>query len=122
MENSNRNDPRFTGQRPDFAQQLQDLTGRVHGARMVANAIIEGQEAKKELVRMGKLHEVALRIAETRKSLEGEADKLSTRLDDLSKKAPAAFGHANALLDSHNADIDAMESELRQLSNLPLDK
>ncbi len=71
---------------------------------------------------MGKLQEVAQRIADTRKKLEAEADKLAGKLDGLDAKAPAAFERGNAIIDQHGADIDAMDSELRQLSNLPLDK
>jgi hypothetical protein len=66
----------------------------------------------------GKLHSIAQRIAATKKSLDNQADQLAARLDDLDKKAPDAFKSANALIDQHNTDIDAMEAELRQLSNL----
>src|SRR5690242_13305131 len=71
-------------------------------------------------LKMGKLASVAQRIAETRKKLESEADKLAGRLDDMDKKAPEAFNRAHTILDSHNADIDDMDAELRQLSNIPL--
>ena len=69
---------------------------------------------------MGKLQEVALRIKQTKAHLESEADKLLTRLDGIDKKAPSAFDRGNAILDQHNTDLDAMDSELRQLSNIPL--
>lgn len=71
---------------------------------------------------MGKLAAVAQRIGETRKKLESEADRLALRLDDMDKKAPAAFDRAHSIIDQHNTDLDSMESELRQLSNLPLEK
>ncbi len=69
---------------------------------------------------MGKLQEVAQRIAATQKKLNEEADRLSGRLDEVDKKAPAAFERGHQILTQHNADLDAMENELRQLSNLPL--
>ena len=65
----------------------------------------------------GKLHGIAQRIAATKKSLDDQADKLAQRLDDLDKKAPEAFTKASALIEQHNTDIDAMEGELRQLTN-----
>lgn len=68
---------------------------------------------------MGKLHLVAQRIGDTRKRLDAEADKLAAKLDSLDAKAPEAFSRADAIIASQNADIDNMESELRQLSNLP---
>lgn len=74
----------------------------------------------KELNSMGKLHQVAQRIADTKKKLEAEADKLNEKLDGLDAKAPDAFAKGHAIIEQHNADVDAMESELRQLSNLPL--
>ena len=70
---------------------------------------------------MGKLQEVALRIKQTKAHLEFEADKLLTRLDGIDQKAPSAFDRGNAILDQHNTDLDAMDSELRQLSNIPLE-
>jgi uncharacterized phage infection (PIP) family protein YhgE len=71
--------------------------------------------------KMGKLQSVAQRIAATKQSLEAEADKLAGRLDEIDKKAPQAFQRGHDILSQHNADLDAMESELRQLSNLPLE-
>jgi len=69
---------------------------------------------------MGKLQSVAERIRDTKRRLEGEADNLAKKLDALEAKAPAAFDRGHQVLDQHNADLDAMDSELRQLSNLPL--
>ncbi len=69
---------------------------------------------------MGKLQEVAQRIAATQKLLNSEADRLAERLTEVEKKAPQAFDRGHQILNQHNADLDAMESELRQLSNLPL--
>src|SRR5512139_4023254 len=71
---------------------------------------------------MGKLQSVAQRIADVKKQLEDEADKLATKVEGLVAKAPAAFDRGHAILDQHSADVDAMESELRQLSNLPLEQ
>lgn len=67
---------------------------------------------------MGKLQEAAHRIAAKKKELEGEADKILNRLTDIDKKGPAIFDRANKIVDGHNADLDAMDLELRQLSNL----
>ncbi len=70
--------------------------------------------------RMGKLQEVAQRIAATQKRMNDEADKLASRLNEMDGKIPAAFERGHAIVNQGHADIDAMEAELRQLSNLPL--
>ena len=112
--------PDFSHLPPDFTRQLQAKTEDFKSAQVITRALVEGEQAKKALASMGKLHQVAQRIASTKKTLEAQADKLALRLDELDKKGPDAFGNANAILDQHHADLDAMESELRQLSNLPL--
>lgn len=70
---------------------------------------------------MGKLHEVAERIKRTKASLESEADKLMAKLDGVDKKAPDAFSRGHAVIDQQSSDIDTMDAELRQLSNIPLE-
>lgn len=50
-----------------------------------------------------------------------EADKLAAKLDGLDQKAPESFARAHQVIEQHSADIDAMDGELRQLSNLPLE-
>lgn len=42
-------DPRFTGRRPDFAQQVEHYTAKLHSLRVVTTALLEGEQAKKEL-------------------------------------------------------------------------
>ena len=71
--------------------------------------------------KMGKLQAVAQRIRQTKLGLELEADRLAAKLDELDKKAPAAFERGHSIISQHNADVDAMDAELRQLSNLPLE-
>ena len=67
---------------------------------------------------MGKLQEAAQRIKAKKLELENEADKILGRLSDIDKKGPTIFDRANKIVDGHNADLDAMDNELRQLSNL----
>lgn len=68
---------------------------------------------------MGKLQSLAQRIAQTKQNLEAQADKLSPKLDAIDQRAPDVFAHAQSVIGQQSADIDAMESELNQLSNLP---
>jgi hypothetical protein len=93
--------------------KLQNDTSRIQSAQVIAKAL-NGK-------RMGKLHDVAQRVAQTRQRLSDEADKIAARLDQIDQKAPNAFANAHSILDQHNSDLDAMETELRQLSNIPLD-
>ena len=67
---------------------------------------------------MGKMHEAALRIKAKKAELEAEADKILSRLDGLDAKSPEIFDRAGKIIAAQSADIDAMDSELRQLSNL----
>ena len=101
--------------------KLENQIYRIQQGQTIARALVEGNQAKAELRRMGKLQAVAERIKDTKAKLEAEADKLASRLDDLDKKAPAAFDRGHSFLDAQHADLTAMEAELRQLSNLPLD-
>lgn len=67
---------------------------------------------------MGKLQEAAARIKAKKLELEGEADKILGRLSEIDAKQPDVFDRANKIVSQHHADLDAMDSELRQLSNL----
>lgn len=100
---------------PEFLQalrlKLEGDTERIQSAQVIARAIIDGRK-------MGKLSAVAQRISDTRRKLDDEADRLANRLDGLDKKAPEAFAVAHSVVDSQHADLDGMEAELRQLSNL----
>ncbi len=67
---------------------------------------------------MGKLQEAAARIKAKKLELEGEADKILARLSEIDNKQPEVFDRANKIVSQHHADLDAMDNELRQLSNL----
>ncbi len=68
---------------------------------------------------MGKLHLVAQRTKELKTKLDAEGDKMLAKLDSIDAAAPAAFANAHAVIDSQKSDIENMESELKQISNLP---
>lgn len=67
---------------------------------------------------MGKLSAIADRIRDTKTRLDMEADKLATRLDDIDQAAPVAFSRGHAFLTAQAAEVDEIESILRELSNL----
>ena len=69
---------------------------------------------------MSKLAAIAERIKDTKTRLDAEADKLAERLDAVDAKAPGAFDGAHAFLAKQDAEIQAIEDTMRQLSNLPL--
>ena len=68
---------------------------------------------------MGKPTSLAQRIAQTKKHIEDQSDALALKLDALDKKIPEAFGHADHVISQHSGEVDAMDAEMRQLSNLP---
>src|SRR5262245_17975926 len=63
---------------------------------------------------MSKLAAVAERIAQTRRWLDQEADRLAARLDQIEKRAPAAIQNAHRLLDGQQRDLDAIEQMVQQ--------
>ena len=63
---------------------------------------------------MSKLAQVAERIAQTRRWLDQEADRLAARLDQIEKKAPAAFQNAHRILDEQQRGLDATELMVQQ--------
>jgi hypothetical protein len=63
---------------------------------------------------MSKLAQVAERIAQTRRWIEQEADRLAARLDQIEKRAPAAFQNAHRILDEQQRDLDATEQMVQQ--------
>jgi len=63
---------------------------------------------------MSKLAAVAERLAETRRWLDQEADRLAARLDQLEKRAPAAIQTAHRLLDEHQRGLEDTERMVQQ--------
>lgn len=113
-------DPRFTGERPDFTSYIRELTTRVSSARVVAQAIVEGQEAKAELKRMASLASIAERIKEKKIAHAAKADEWAKRLDEVDKREPDAFKIGDAAVAEREQDLTSLENDLRVLSNLPL--
>jgi hypothetical protein len=70
---------------------------------------------------MSKLASVTERIRETKQMLDEEGDKLMVRLDQVQAAAPATLARAHTVIDQQVADVGALEAELRQLSNAPLE-
>ena len=66
---------------------------------------------------MSKLAAVAERLAQTRRWLDQEADRLAARLDQLERRAPAAIQHAHRILDEQQKDLEATEQMIQQMVN-----
>ena len=102
------------------ASDIRRMTETVSSIRTVVNAIVEGQQAKAELKRMGNLAGIADRIKAKKEAHSAKADEWAKRLDEVDKREPQAFAVADAAIAEREADIAAMENDLRALSNLPL--
>ena len=63
---------------------------------------------------MSKLAEVAERLAETRRWLDQEADRLAARLDQLERRAPKAIQNAHRLIDEQLRGLDETERMVQQ--------
>lgn len=66
---------------------------------------------------MSKLADVAERLAETRRWLDQEAERLAARLDQLEKRAPIAIQTAHRLLDEQLRGLDTTEKMVQQWLN-----
>jgi hypothetical protein len=66
---------------------------------------------------MSKLAAVAERLAQTRRWLDQEADRLAARLDQLERRAPAAIQNAHRILDEQQRELDATEQMVAQWLN-----
>jgi hypothetical protein len=58
---------------------------------------------------MSKLAAVAERLAQTRRWLDQEVDRLAARLDQLEKRAPVAIQNAHRILDDQQRDLETTE-------------
>jgi hypothetical protein len=113
--------PDFTKPAPDFLKQdIERLTNNVKSARVIAQAIVEGQQAKAELQRMVSLAAVADRIKSKREAHIAKADEWAKRLDAIDKQEPQAFAIGEAAIAEREADMKSLENDLKALSNLPL--
>ena len=70
--------------------------------------------------RMSKLKEAADRIAQTKKQNDSDGDELMALMDEIEKLRPVAKATAKQFLADQKSDLGAIESTLRQLTNLPL--
>ncbi len=106
---SKRSDPRFTGERPDFAEQVNHHLDRLRGLRIVTTAIIEGEQAKK-----------ALRMDGSGKMLiKGLSEAMAAARKSIAaaRVAPAALQKAAADLkstcDELTAQVSAMHEDIK---------
>ena len=67
---------------------------------------------------MSKLAEIAPTMAVLKAKLEGRAAKLLERITSADRASETGFAIAERHLDTHEAELRAMEAELRQLGNL----
>lgn len=102
----------------DFRQKI-EANDRKYGSHSMSwdGQICRVGWADHKEVRMGKLSEIGQRMAKAKAMVAAEADKLAAKIDAFEHKVPETFANANKILDQHSADIDAMDSELRQLTN-----
>lgn len=68
---------------------------------------------------MSKIAEVAPAMSALKTRLEQRAAKLLERVAAADRSSEASYSIADQHLDAHEADLRVMESELRQLGNLP---
>jgi hypothetical protein len=67
---------------------------------------------------VSKASSLAARIADTKKRFEAEQDKIAARLDAFDHKSPDVIARASSIVEGQHSEIDTLDAELRQLSNL----
>lgn len=108
--------PDFSRPRPDFAQKLKEIKSH----RIIANALIEGEQAKKVLRTMSvmdKLDLIDQKHAEFEAGLDKDAQALLERYDALDKKKDKVFQRRNSVVDVREKKFDDMDAALDRLSN-----
>ena len=98
-----------------YQQTLDSAVNQINEAHRVVDQIIHDPLPVRKP--MGKLAEAAERIRAAKKKLDAEGDALIAKLGDLEGQAPGVFNAAHGAIGAQKADLDALESELRQLSN-----
>jgi cell pole-organizing protein PopZ len=98
-----------------FQQNLDSAANQINRAHKIVDQIIHDPLPVRKP--MGKLAEAAERIRAAKKKLDAEGDALIAKLGDLEGQAPGVFNAAHGAISAQKADLDALESELRQLSN-----
>ena len=68
---------------------------------------------------MSRIAEVAPAMSALKRKLEARAEELLARMSKAEVMAAGAYDIAHKHLDANEAELKAMESELRQLGNLP---
>jgi hypothetical protein len=104
-------------------QQIATGTDYLRSARIVQAALIEGEQVQAELRRLGvsRFGSLADRIKTKQESREAWAEGVHKRLDAIDAKEPGILAATEKhVTESIEAEIDAMEAELRKLGNLPL--
>jgi hypothetical protein len=96
---------------------LQAETEKIKSVRVVAQALVEGQQAKAELKRMASLASVSDRIKAKKALYAKNAEAWGARLDRLDKLEPDAFAATEAAIAAHETDLAGMEADMRALTN-----
>lgn len=70
---------------------------------------------------MSKLSALTEALADTTKMLDGEADKVMVLLQQTNESAPKAFERATNYVLSKRQEVEDINAQLKQLTNLPLE-
>lgn len=91
-------------------------------AQEIAGDLIKAHTGQPEVRAriMSKLSAIADRIATKKQKHDAKADEWAARLDGLDAREPQAFAVGDAVVAEREQDMAQFESDMRQLSNLPL--
>lgn len=90
-------------------------------AQEIARDLIRLHNGQPELrARMSKLSAIAERISDKKRAHDKKADEYAERLDGIDAREVHAFAVGDAVLSERDTDLAQFESDMRQLSNLPL--
>lgn len=95
-------------------RKLEDDTARIQSAQVIATALVNTNQVKN----MGKLSGLAQRLTAEKAANTKFGDKLAASLDDLANLRSEVEKKTQSFLESEMAEVRAVDSEMRQLSNI----
>lgn len=107
------------GDKPDLRTQIEDYTDRLISQRIVVQAIVEGEEAKRQLKQMTdklpKLAGIASALDKLTDAIEADAEKRLNKIEAVHAKRERVMTKADQKIDARDKAVDAFDDALDRL-------
>lgn len=113
MDNSSKSpDPRFTGRRPDFAQQVNNYTDKLQSLRVVTDALLDGEQSKKALNMAGEIRTAMSRLRDAKAKMITEMVK---EIDAVQGEIKSAHADGIEAMKLPRAELQATKQEILEI-------